>query len=59
MTAETLKDLNSAPVKNKQICVQMPERQALVLKQYCAQHGLSIDMVVVAALCAMIESFED
>ena len=59
MTTQTLKDLNSAPVKTKQICVQMPERQALVLKQYCAQHGLSIDMVVVAALCAMIESFED
>ena len=57
MTAQTLKDLNSAPVKTKQICVQMPERQALVLKQYCEQRGLTPDVVVLAALCAMIESF--
>jgi hypothetical protein len=58
MTAQPLKDLNSAPVKTKQICVQIPERQALVLKQYCSDHGLTPDTVVLAALCAMIEGFE-
>ena len=58
MTSRSLKDLNNAPVKTKQIIVQMPERQALALKEYCTQHGLTADTVILAALCALIEGFE-
>ena len=59
MTGRPLKDINCAPVKLKEITVQMPERQALALEHYCAAHGLTADAVVLAALCAMVEGFDE
>ena len=53
-----MKDINSAPVKIQEITVQVPECQARVLRQYCLIHGLTVDTVVIAALCAVIEGFE-
>ena len=53
-----MKDINYVPTKARQVTIHMPERQALMLKHYCAQHGLTPDTVVIAALCAMIEGFE-
>jgi hypothetical protein len=58
MTFQVLKDLNKAPAKTVSVTIEMPDRQALLLKQYCDQHGLSPYTVVLAALCAMIEGFE-
>ena len=54
-TSPPLKNPSAAPVKTRQIGVQMPGHQALVLKQYRIQHGRSADAVVLAALCVMIE----
>jgi hypothetical protein len=58
MNSLPMKDLNDPPGRMKQVTIQLPERQALVLQDYCAQHGLSPDTVVLAALCAMIEGFD-
>jgi hypothetical protein len=58
MRSGQCKDLNDLPSKAEQVTIQLPERQARVLKNYCAQHGLSADNVVLAALCAMIEGFD-
>lgn len=58
MSGPLLKDLNDSPKNTRQITIQMPERQALILQDYCVQHGVNQDTVVLAALCAMIAGFE-
>ena len=58
MTGQPLKNINCAPLQTSQVTFQKPEREALILKQYCAKHGLLPDTVILAALCAMIEGFE-
>ena len=46
------------PVKTRQVNVSLTDHQDRVLKQYCVRHGHSMNTVVLAALCAMIEGFE-
>jgi hypothetical protein len=58
MNFQVLKDLNKAPAKTVSVTIEMPDRQALLLKQYCVQHGLSPDTAVLAARCAMIGGLE-
>ena len=57
-TDQSLTNLLDTPTVSKPLVIHMPGRQALRLQQYCAQHGLTPDAVVLAALCAMIERFE-
>ena len=59
MSINVLKDLNEAPSRSKEMTIHMSERQAIVLRDYCLKHYLTPDVVVLAALCAMIESFEN
>ena len=58
MKSQPLKDLNSVSLGTKPVTIHLPKRQVTALEEYCIQHSLSPDAVVVAALCAMIEGFE-
>lgn len=46
-------------IKARQVNVRMTAEQERRLKQYCVKHGLTTNTVVLAALCAMIEGFEN
>ena len=52
-------DISFQPVKSKQINVRITAAQERLLKQYWVRTGVSTNTVVMAALCAMIEGFEN
>jgi hypothetical protein len=58
LTDFIMEDLNTLPVGIQEISVRMPERQAIVLMKYCTLHELTLEMVILAALAAMIEDFD-
>lgn len=52
-------DSEPQAIKARQVNVRMTAEQERRLKQYSAKHGLTTNTVVLAALCAMIEGFEN
>ena len=56
---DSTRDSDSQPLKSKQINVRITAAQDRILKQYCVRTGVSANTVILAALCAMIEGFED
>ena len=52
-------DIGGQPAKSKQINVRITAAQERLLKQYCVRAGVNRNTVVLAALCAMIEGFEN
>ena len=46
------------PAKTRQVNVSLTANQERMLKRYCVRHGHSVNTVVLAALCAIIEGFE-
>ena len=56
---DSTRDNDVSPVKSKQINVRITAAQDRLLKQYCVRTGVTTNTVILAALRAMIEGFED